>query len=166
MNAFLTVTLFFQIIWSFATCIRNMRYWYKVCYISRGERRVLLLKMNYSIISLYKTMMMLWLNLSQHINGSTHPGVIHNENKLSHIAIWGLLFTNNMLNESLYITFWAVTTASIEYVNCLICIRWKNPNFSFFTKRTKILIFPWNLPTTRCILVQHGVKDLCYMTKQ
>ena len=31
--------------------------------------------------------MMLWLNLPQHINGSTYPDVIHDKNKLSHIAI-------------------------------------------------------------------------------
>ena len=32
-------------------------------------------------------MTMLWLNLPQHIYGSTYPGVIHYRNKLSHIAI-------------------------------------------------------------------------------
>ena len=30
------------------------------------------------------------MNLPQHINVSTYPNVIHNKNKLSHIAIWGL----------------------------------------------------------------------------
>ena len=37
----------------------------------------------------------------------------------------------------------------------------------FFTKST-INLFPLDtyLPTMRFILVQHGVKDLCYMTKQ
>ena len=50
--------------------------------------------------------------------GSTYPNVIHNKNKLSHIAIWELLFPNVMLNESLYIMFWAVTIASIDSINC------------------------------------------------
>ena len=96
-------------------------------------------------------MMMLWLSLPQHINGSTYPDVIHNKNKLSHIAIWGLLFTNVMLNESLYIMFWAVTIASIESVNCY-AYDGRNQIFYIFTKSTNnYLFFPWNLPTTRCI---------------
>ena len=81
--------------------------------------------------------MMLWLNLD----------VIHNKNKLSHIAIWGLLLTNVMLNESLYIMFWAVTIiASIEFVNCYA---WDGRNNSpppphFVIKYDKV-IFPLKL---------------------
>ena len=68
------------------------------CYISRDETRTLLLKMNSLTSSLYKTND----DAAAQLNVSTYPDVIHNKNKLSHIAIWGLLFKNVMLNENLY----------------------------------------------------------------
>ena len=62
--------------------------------------------MKYMIISLYKTNDDVVAQLTQSHNGSTYPNVIiHNKYKLSHIAIWGLLFTNVVLNESSYIMF-------------------------------------------------------------
>ena len=47
----------------------------------------LLLKMNSLIISLYKTNDDIVAQLTPTRNGSTYPDVIHNKNKLSHIAI-------------------------------------------------------------------------------
>ena len=78
-----------------------------------------LLKINSLIIALYKTNDDVVAQLTPIRNGSTYPDVIHNKNKLSHIAM-RLLFTNVMLNESLYIMtlFWAVTIASIDSINC------------------------------------------------
>ena len=70
-------------------------------------------------------MMMLWLNLPQHINGSTYPGVIHNKNKLSHIAIWGLLYTNVMLNESLVILYFR-TPQYFPLYTTIRRVRWRN----------------------------------------
>ena len=55
--------------------------------------------MNSLIISLYKTNDDVVAQLTPPHNGSTYPNVIHyNKNK-------GLLFTNVMLNESLYLMF-------------------------------------------------------------
>ena len=46
-----------------------------------------LFKMYYLIMSLYKTNYDVVAQLTPTRNGSTYPDVIHNKNKLSHIAI-------------------------------------------------------------------------------
>ena len=115
--------------------------------------------MNSLIISLYKTNDVV-AQLSPTHNGSTYPEVIHNKNKLSRIAIWGLLFTNVLLNESLYIMFWAVPISSIDSVTCYAYDGRKICNFLL-----KLQINKFFLET--CLprgvsLVQHGVKGVCY----
>ena len=114
--------------------------------------------MNFLIISLY-TKFHFWLNLPQHIMAQLAPMLsITKTNFRLYIAIWGLLVTNFILNDSLFIMFWAVTITSIG-LDSLLWIRWKKQTFLFVSKNAIKWIFPWNLPTTRYIL-------LCDQTKE
>ena len=81
------------------------------------EGYILLLKMNLLRISLYKTNDDVVAQLTPPYDGPTYPNVIHSKNKLLHIALWGLLFTYVMLNENVYIMFWAVTITSADSIN-------------------------------------------------
>ena len=93
------------------------------------------IKINYLIISLYKTNDDVVAQLTLPHNGSTNPNAIHNKNKLSPVYM-RIVIHKRYAKWSLYIMFWAVTITSIDSI-FIAMHKMEETKFSFCKKKIR-----------------------------